>query len=150
MTGMTGLVALLAALALTGAAAWWLRARDGRITAARPAPAAPADSGPAGGLPEPVRAALAGAPAVTLVQVSTTFCAPCRHAHAVLSALADGTDGVRHVEIDVTAQPEVAAALGVLRTPTTLAYSGDGTELLRVGGVPKTAALVDALRPHLP
>jgi hypothetical protein len=37
----------------------------------------------------------------------------------------------------------------VLRTPTTLALTADGRELLRVGGVPKGSTLVDALRPHL-
>lgn len=36
------------------------------------------------------------------------------------------------------------------RTPTTLAITGDGTELLRVGGVPRGPGLLEALRPHLP
>jgi hypothetical protein len=31
-----------------------------------------------------------------------------------------------------------------------VAFTSDGTELLRVGGVPKGATLIDALRPHLP
>jgi hypothetical protein len=44
----------------------------------------------------------------------------------------------------------VAQSLGILRTPTTLALTGNGHELLRIGGVPKGAALLDALRPHLP
>lgn len=101
-------------------------------------------------LPEPVSALLDPASDVTLVQISTTFCAPCRHAKAVLSALADKTDGLRHVDLDVTEQPEVAQALGILRTPTTLALTSDGRELLRLGGVPKGPALLDALRPHLP
>jgi thiol-disulfide isomerase/thioredoxin len=138
---MTGLYALLGALVVAGVLAWWLRAREGRIRASdRVSPAA--------GLPEPVRAALG--PGVTLVQLSTTFCAPCRHAHAVLDRLAGTTPGLTHVELDVTGRPEVATSLGVLRTPTTLAFTGDGTELLRVGGVPKGAGLLDALRPHLP
>jgi hypothetical protein len=38
----------------------------------------------------------------------------------------------------------------VLRTPTTLAVDGSGTELLRVGGVPKRDELLAALRSHLP
>lgn len=137
---MTGLFALVGALVVAGALAWWLRARDGHVTAPRPA----------AGLPDPVRAALAGAPAVTLVQVSTTFCAPCRHARAVLGQLADSTTGLAHVELDVTDRPEVAVSLGVSRTPTTVAFASDGTELLRVGGVPRRDTLIDALRPHLP
>lgn len=140
---MTGLWVLVGALVVAGALAWLLRAREGRIKAT-------GSNSPVDGLPEPVRAALAAAPMVTLVQVSTTFCAPCRHARAVLSRLADTTSGLRHVELDVTDRPEIATSLGVLRTPTTLAFTSDGTELLRVGGVPRRDTLLDALRPHLP
>lgn len=140
---MTGLWVLLGALVVAGVLAWALQAREGRIKQAKGAAVAT-------GLPEPVRAALADAPSVTLVQVSTTFCAPCRHARAVLTKLAEHTDGLRHVELDVTDRPEIATSLGVLRTPTTVAFTSDGTELLRVGGVPRGDTLIDALRPHLP
>lgn len=141
---MTGLFALVGALAVAGVLAWWLRAREGRVRV--PAGARVASAG----LPEPVRTALAAAPNVTLIQVSTTFCAPCRHARVVLGQLAGSTDGLSHVELDVTDRPEVAESLGVLRTPTTVAFTHDGRELLRVGGVPKRDTLIDALRPHLP
>ncbi|HEX3647736.1 MAG TPA: thioredoxin family protein [Pseudonocardiaceae bacterium] len=140
---MTGWYALGGAIVLAAALAWWLRRQEGRVRVVGDVPAG-------AGLPEPVRAALAPAPVITLVQLSTTFCAPCRHARAVLRQVAGTTDGLAHVELDVTDRPEVAASLGVLRTPTTVAFTGDGTELLRVGGVPKGGTLVDALRPHLP
>lgn len=142
---MTGVLVLVGALALAGIAGLVLKARNGRITRSK---ADQADSAVA--LPEPVRAALDPAAAVTLVQISTTFCAPCRHAKALLSHLADNTEGLRHVDLDVTETPEVAAGLGVLRTPTTLALTPAGAELLRVGGVPKQDELLAALRPHLP
>jgi thiol-disulfide isomerase/thioredoxin len=99
-------------------------------------------------LPAPVRDLLA--PGVTLVQLSTTFCAPCRHAKVILRDLADRTDGLTHAELDVTNLPDVTTRLGVMRTPTTLALTADGTEVLRVGGVPKRDSLIEALRPHLP
>jgi thiol-disulfide isomerase/thioredoxin len=140
-----GVWVLLGALVITGALGWWLRSREGRIKTSAVDSVTPAQS-----LPEPVRAALAEGPGVTLVQVSTTFCAPCRHARAVLGQLAGATDGLTHVELDVTERPEIATSLGVLRTPTTLAFAGDGTELLRVGGIPRRDTLIDALRPHLP
>ena len=142
---MIGLWALLGALAVAGVLAWWLRRREGRISTGRGGPANAGQD-----LPEPVLAALEPPAPVTLVQISTTFCAPCRQAKVLLSGLAGQVDGLRHVELDVTDQPEVASRLGVLRTPTTLALDPGGRELLRVGGVPSRDSLLDALRPHLP
>lgn len=134
---MTGVWALLGALAVAGAIGVLLKVREGRIRT----------TGSTVDLPAPVRDLLA--PGVTLVQLSTTFCAPCRHAKVILRDLADGTDGLTHAELDVTNLPDVAASLGIMRTPTTLALASDGTELLRVGGVPKRDSLLAALRPHL-
>ena len=139
---MTGVWALLIALAAAGAIAVLLKLREGRVSR-RSKPSA--DS--LGDLPAPVRDLLT--PGVTLVQLSTTFCAPCRHAKVILRDLAYRTDGLTHAELDVTNLPDVAAKLGVMRTPTTLALASDGTELLRVGGVPKRDSLLEALRPHL-
>lgn len=133
---MTGVWALLGALAVAGAIGVLLKVREGRISRR--------DSVD---LPSVVRDLLA--PGVTLVQLSTTFCAPCRHAKVILRDLADRTDGLTHAELDVTDLPDVAAALGVMRTPTTLALTTDGTEVLRVGGVPKRDTLLAALQPHL-
>lgn len=135
---MTGVWALLGALAVAGAIGVLLKVREGRISHKEKEPV---------DLPAPVRDLLA--PGVTLVQLSTTFCAPCRHAKVILRDLADRTDGLTHAELDVTNLPDVAAALGVMRTPTTLALTSDGTEVLRVGGVPKRDTLLAALQPHL-
>lgn len=134
---MTGLWVVLGVLLVGSAIGFGLRARDGRIRAARPLAV----------LPGQVRELLG--PGITLVQVSTKFCAPCKQAHTLLSGLVDGVAGLRHVELDVTDQPAVATDLGVMRTPTTLALAEDGTELLRVGGVPRREELLTALQPHL-
>jgi hypothetical protein len=50
-----------------------------------------------------------------------------------------------HVEIDVAERPDVARALQVLRTPTTVAFDRVGAELLRVSGVPRATDLTSAL-----
>lgn len=139
---MTGLWVVLGVLVLGAPTGLLLRARDGRIRAAR------AKASESRKLPGPVAEALDPG-GVTLVQISTTFCAPCRHTCAVLSSLAENTDGLHHVDLDVTDRPEVAHALGVLRTPTTLAFTSSGRELLRISGVPKAAAVLDALAWHL-
>jgi thiol-disulfide isomerase/thioredoxin len=147
---MIGVLVLLGALVIAGVAGWWLRANNGRVRVSAGKPAAEATSTtPADALPEPIRAALDPGASVTLIQLSTTFCASCRQAGKLLTSFAADTDGVSHVELDVTDEPSVATRVGVMRTPTTLALAADGTELLRVGGVPKRDTLLDALRPHL-
>ncbi|MEJ2855335.1 MULTISPECIES: TlpA family protein disulfide reductase [unclassified Saccharothrix] len=138
---MTGAWAVLGAVAVVAVVGVLLRVHGGRVRVT----AKPRDD-----LPGPVRDLLDPATPVTLLQISTTFCAPCRHTRVLLSDLADRTHGLRHVELDVTNLPDVAAGLGVLRTPTTLALDASGAELLRVGGVPKRDTLLAALRPHLP
>lgn len=139
---MTAVWVLLATLAAATVAGLYLRARNGRIrSTGRSAKAE---------LPTAVANALEAETPVTLVQLSTTFCAPCRHARAVFGQLAEHTAGLAHADLDVTQRPEIARELGVLRTPTTLALDHNGRELLRVDGVPKGAEVLDALRPHLP
>ncbi|MBB5154541.1 TlpA family protein disulfide reductase [Saccharopolyspora phatthalungensis] len=104
-------------------------------------------------MPEGLRRRLAEASdddaEVTLLQLSTTFCAPCRHARILLTDFAERTEGVRHVEIDLTNHPEWSTPLRVHTTPTTLALDSTGRELFRVGGVPRRDALAATLRAHL-
>lgn len=135
MTGALILVGTIAAAIVVGLV---LRFVNGRIRAAK-----------TGDLPPEIRELLDPAASVTLVQLSTTFCTPCRQTAVLLTDLAGSTDGLHHAELDVTDRPEVAQRLSVLRTPTTIALSRDGSELLRVGGVPQRRTLLEALRPHL-
>lgn len=147
---MTGLWVVLGTLVLGTVAGLVLRSREGRIRTAKAAGgAADAEGTLEHGLPSPVAAELSAEHRVTLLQISTTFCSPCRHAHARLEALAERTEGLHHADLDVTHQPEVAHQLGVMRTPTTIAYDSAGRELLRVGGVPDTTTLLAALEAHL-
>jgi len=135
---MTGVLVLIGTLVLASVAGLVVRARNGKVRETATARPLPAD----------VRDALAPG-GVTLVQLSTTFCAPCRHTRVLLADLASRTDGLHHAELDLTERPDLARELSVLRTPTTLAIDERGTELLRVGGIPKRDALLAALRPHL-
>ena len=137
---MTGVLVLVGTLVLATVAGLVMKARNGRVRTASAslAPLLPAD----------VQAVLVPG-GVTLVQLSTTFCAPCRHTRVLLSDLASRTDGLHHSELDLTERPELAKELAVLRTPTTLVVDQAGAEILRVGGVPKRDELLAALQPHL-
>ncbi len=100
-------------------------------------------------LRERVPAGSEGSQAVTLLQLSTTFCAPCRHTRILLTGLAERTEGIRHVEVDLTHHPDWSTPLGVHTTPTTLALDDAGRELFRFGGVPRRDRLTEVLRPYL-
>ena len=83
----------------------------------------------------------------TLVELSSTFCQPCRAARTVLQRVVGTTDGVRLVELDV-ARP-LGEALGrrfeVLSTPTTLVLDARGVVRHRSVGVPRLAQVRAAL-----
>lgn len=70
----------------------------------------------------------------TLLQFSTEVCSPCRATAKVLGELADRTESVEHIDLDVTHRPELAARYRVLQTPTTLILDGDGAIRARIGG----------------
>jgi thiol-disulfide isomerase/thioredoxin len=137
---MVPALVLLGTLALATVLGLWWRANQGRVRTAKPTSTLPAE----------LRDLVDPEAPVTLLQLSTTFCTPCRHTRILLTDLAARTEGLRHVDYDVTDHPEVATSLGVMRTPTTLAVDAHGVEIMRVGGVPKRETLLDALRPHLP
>lgn len=82
---------------------------------------------------------------VLLLQLSSPVCTPCARTREQLTALTAEHPDLRHVEVDVAENPGLAQALHVLRTPTTVAFDRAGTELLRVGGVPRRAELQQAL-----
>jgi thiol-disulfide isomerase/thioredoxin len=136
---MTGVWVLIGTLALASVLGLAWRRSQGRVRSAK-----------SSSLPAELRELVDPGSPVTLLQISTTFCAPCRHTRVLLADLAGRTEGLRHVDFDVTDHPEVAQSLGVLSTPTTLAVDSDGVELMRVGGVPKRDTLLAALAPHLP
>lgn len=136
---MTGALVAVGALLLAAVVGLVAKAREGRVRGVSPDV-----------VPDEVRELLDPGAAVTLVQFSTTFCAPCRHARVVLAELAGRVPGLAHVDVDLTDRVELARRMRVLRTPTTVAVDGRGVEVLRVSGVPKGEALLGALRGHLP
>ncbi len=116
-----------------------LRRRDGR---------ARSGGGATGGWALAGRAPAAGDRAL-LLQLSSPVCAPCRQTATLLGGLAGRTPGLVHVEVDVAERVEVARELGVLRTPTVVAFDAAGTELARISGVPRLPELAAALAPAI-
>ena len=85
------------------------------------------------------------APAGTLVQFSTDMCARCPGVRRLLGELAAESDGVEHVDVDLTNRADLAARYGILQTPTTLIVNERGVVTARIVGVPTP----DAVRLHL-
>ena len=81
----------------------------------------------------------------TLLQFSTAVCAPCVPTRRVLGQIADTTDGVSHVDLDLTHRPDIAAQFNVLQTPTTLILDRAGVIRARIGGAPRQADVRAAL-----
>ncbi|RCW47039.1 thioredoxin [Halopolyspora algeriensis] len=148
--GWWTLLATVAAALCLGFA--W-RARQGRIRVRNRTATADVEESVTDQLPEGLRKRLTEeadeATRVTLLQLSTTFCAPCRHTRSLLTHFAGHTDGVQHIEVDLTHHPEWSTPLGVHTTPTTLALDAAGRELFRFSGVPRQGELSEALRPHV-
>jgi len=73
----------------------------------------------------------------TLLQFSSTFCAPCRAARQLLADVAARTDGVAHLEIDVADRLDLVRRLDVRRTPTLFVLGPQGQITRRASGVPR-------------
>ncbi|MEJ2869802.1 thioredoxin family protein [Actinomycetospora sp. OC33-EN08] len=117
-----------------------------RSRSARPATPEPVGTIPAPRLPADLTARDGG---LVLLQFSSAFCTHCRDTRSVLGDVAAELPGLVHRDVDLATRPELVRLLGVARTPTTLLVDGGGRELLRVDGVPRRAALVTAIEPHL-
>lgn len=77
----------------------------------------------------------------TIVQFSTEYCSRCPATARALGELADGYDGVRHVEIDLTRDPVLADRFRVTQTPTVLVLDAHGSTAGRIAGVPRPGDL---------
>lgn len=81
----------------------------------------------------------------TLLQFSSSFCAPCRAARQVLGDIASFTDGVSHVEINVADRVDLVRVLDVRRTPTMFLLDPDGRIAARASGAPRKEDVLAAL-----
>lgn len=137
-----GAAVVVAALAITGLAAWWLRARNGAVRAA--------SGDEEAGVVSTVFERLGVDPAaadLTVVQFSTAFCGPCRTTKARLQHLQSTRPGLAYVHVDAESHLDEVRELDVRRTPTLFYLGRDGELIGRSSGAPRPeelTALVDA------
>jgi thiol-disulfide isomerase/thioredoxin len=139
MSGL-GLAVVVAALAVTAVAAWWLRAKDGAVR-----DPGTEEDGVAGAFERlgvrPTDADL------TVVQFSTAFCGPCRATKARLQQLKATRPGLAVVQVDAESHLQEVRELDVRRTPTLFYLDREGRLIGRSSGAPRPeelTALVDA------
>jgi thiol-disulfide isomerase/thioredoxin len=139
MSGI-GLAVVVAALAVTAVAAWWLRTKDGAVR-----DPGTEEDGVAGAFERlgvrPTDADL------TVVQFSTAFCGPCRATKARLQRLKATRPGLAVVQVDAESHLREVRELDVRRTPTLFYLDREGRLIGRSSGAPRPeelTALVDA------
>jgi len=81
----------------------------------------------------------------TLLQFSSSFCAPCRAARQLLADVADRDTGVTHVEIDVADRLDLVRLLDVRRTPTVFVLGPQGQVTRRASGLPRREDVMAAV-----
>jgi thiol-disulfide isomerase/thioredoxin len=135
---LAGTIVVAAVLALATVGGLALRRRDGQLAAApRQGAAQPSLTGAELGQPLGSRA--------TLLQFSSSFCAPCRAARQLLADVAARDPGVTHVEIDVADRLDLVRRLDVRRTPTVFVLGPQGQVTRRASGLPRREDVVAAV-----
>ncbi|MBO3084353.1 thioredoxin family protein [Cellulomonas sp. zg-ZUI188] len=81
----------------------------------------------------------------TVVQFSSTFCAPCRSTRYVVQRAVATADGVAYADLDIADHLALGERLGIDVTPTVLVLDARGQLVRRASGVPTLAQLRTAL-----
>jgi thiol-disulfide isomerase/thioredoxin len=131
---VTGVWIVLAAVVLAVAFGGYRRLTDGRARATTDEPRLDADR-------------LGGSlgSEATLVQFSSSVCAPCRATRRVLSEVTGDRPSVTHIEIDAETRLDLVREFGVTRTPTVLLLDASGTVRNRIVGATRRPDVLDAL-----
>lgn len=77
----------------------------------------------------------------TLLQFSSETCATCKQTAKLFQELEATSDGVLHIEVDLTHRLDLASKFGILQTPTTLVLDSKGIVKSRIGGAPKVSTI---------
>lgn len=129
-------IAVLAVAVLAGLA--WSRF-TGRMRTGRPGGGAESSRVTAADLGQPL------GDRATLLQFSSQVCAPCRSARLLLGQIAEGAQGVTHIELDVSARMDLVRRLGIRRAPTVFVLGRHGEITKRASGVPSREDVLAAV-----
>jgi thiol-disulfide isomerase/thioredoxin len=138
-----GAVVLAGVLLFCAVAAWWLRARSGAVRS-------PGDRSDAGREVDVLRG-LGVRPEeadLTVVQFSTSTCAPCRATRGQLERLRGTTDGLAVVHVDAEDHLDAVRVLDVRRTPTLFYLDSTGALVGRSSGAPRPGELAALVGAH--
>ena len=81
----------------------------------------------------------------TVVQFSSTFCAPCRSTRYVVERAVTTADGIAYADLDIADHLALGERLAIDVTPTVLVLDARGDVVRRATGVPTLAQLRSAL-----
>ena len=82
----------------------------------------------------------------TLVQFSTTFCAECRTAKAIVRDVVKDFKDITYVEVDAESNLDLVRRVDIRSTPTTIFLDAKGFEIARAKGAPKRDQLIKAIK----
>lgn len=82
---------------------------------------------------------------MTFLQFSTEFCSQCVQTARVYRELEEHSDGILHIEVDITNRLDLAKEFNILQTPTTLVLDATGRVTSRISGATKAQTIKDEI-----
>jgi thiol-disulfide isomerase/thioredoxin len=83
---------------------------------------------------------------LTILQFSTTFCAECRTAKAIIKAVVKNSKDITYVEVDAESNLDLVRRADIRSTPTTIFLDSQGFEIARAKGAPKRDQLIKVIK----
>jgi len=82
---------------------------------------------------------------ITFLQFSSEFCSQCVQTARVYKDLEQHSEGILHIEVDITNRLDLAKKFNILQTPTTLVLDSSGRVTSRIGGTAKEQTIKDEI-----
>lgn len=82
---------------------------------------------------------------LTFLQFSSEFCSQCVQTARVYKDLEQHSEGILHIEVDITNRLDLAKKFNILQTPTTLVLDASGRVTSRIGGAAKEQTIKDEI-----